>query len=171
MHEVYNGVNQINDVQWNETVIFCGDFNWFVDFVQMNLLYSMQSRRASWLFGLKMVSKCRAFICLYCTRVSRQVNSYLESVHHRAGIRVPGYISQAYYSLLGIDYVYPNFTHFFYVSCNFVLICHGFDCSRECWSGFFHYCVQHLLMCSLLHQSVIFQECSNLTIYCAIFSR
>ena len=76
---------------------FCGDFNWFINFVQMDLLYSMASQRASWLFGLKMVLKCRALICLYCIRVSRQVNSYL---HQYITGWVPGYFSQAYLRLL-----------------------------------------------------------------------
>ena len=57
-------------------MIFCGDFNCFVNFVQTNFLYLMPSRRASLFVGVKMVSKCRALICLYYTWVSWQVNSY-----------------------------------------------------------------------------------------------
>ena len=56
--------------EWNSV------FNWFVAFVQKKLLYSMPSRRASSLVGPKMVSKCRALFCFYCTRVSWKVNSY-----------------------------------------------------------------------------------------------
>ena len=95
MHEVYNGVNQINDVQWIEIVIFCGDFNWFADFIQTNLLCSMPSRRASWLVCLKMVSKCRALISLYYSGIP--TGEFLPgSVHRRAGTRVffPGLMSR-----------------------------------------------------------------------------
>ena len=57
-------ISQINGVHWNETVIFCGDFNWFVDFVQTNLLYLMPSQRASWLVDyIKMQSSY--FLILY----------------------------------------------------------------------------------------------------------
>ena len=53
----------------------------------MNLLYSMPSRKASWQVGLKMVSKSRALSFLYCTRVSRQTNSYPDQYITR---RYPG---------------------------------------------------------------------------------
>ena len=66
----------------------------------------MPSWRVSQLVGLKMVSKCRALISLYCTRVSRKANSVPGSVHHRAGTRIPGYFSQAYNVLEILIYFY-----------------------------------------------------------------
>ena len=89
MHEVYNVVNQINDVHWNETVIFCGHISTDLLILFKQICLFRLSQRASWLVGLKMVSKRRALICLYSTRVSQQVNSYPDQ--YIIG-RVPGYL-------------------------------------------------------------------------------
>ena len=108
-----HGVNQINGVQWNETVNFCGDFNWFINFVQTIFFVFNDITESIMISWSQNYIKMRSSYLLIYLHSGIPTSEFLPgSVLHRVGTRVffPGLI----YIYLSNESIFTNFVNFIY---------------------------------------------------------